>query len=382
MIKFKEYLDIVKSHITKLLEETNINTRKLQLDIKVNTKNILNPIDKRIFVAKSTNVETTPTGDINEVTTKLINSLHSNFDKQLLISRKGSNFKFSDIEELNIHIHQINLKRGSSYVKTPEWIKNKKATINPYNTNDEYCFAHSIVISLYHEQIGKNPQRNAKLRPYCKHFDWTSINFPTGLKEWKEFEKNNPDISLNILSVPFQKEQINIEYASKFNRDRKNQITLLMIRNGEEISHYLALKSIPAENQYIQPSKSFSRLMNGYSSKHNRDFYCYHCLSSYTTDNAFKKHELPCKDHDYCEIILPDDEDKILKHEKGTKSLKCPYTVYLYLECIQPKYESCSNNPNKPYTQLVTDHIVSAYALYLVDQNGENKIQYDSGKNC
>ena len=74
--------------------------------------------------------------------------------------------------------------------------------------------------------------------------------------------------------------------------------------------------------------------MNGYSSKHNGDFYCHHCLSSYRTDNAFKKHELPCKDHDYCEIILPDDEDKILKHEKGTKSLKCPYTVYLDLECI------------------------------------------------
>ena len=56
VIKFKEYLDIVKPHITKLLQETNINTRKLQLDIKVNTKNILTPIDNRIFVAKSTNV--------------------------------------------------------------------------------------------------------------------------------------------------------------------------------------------------------------------------------------------------------------------------------------------------------------------------------------
>ena len=72
--------------------------------------------------------------------------MHSIFDKQLLITREGSNFKFSDMEELNIHIHQIDLKRGSSYVKTPQWIKNKKATINPYNTNDEYCFAHAIVI--------------------------------------------------------------------------------------------------------------------------------------------------------------------------------------------------------------------------------------------
>ena len=61
-----------------------------------------------------------------------------------------------------------------------------------------------------------------------------------------------------------------------------------MITNGEGTWHHLALKSIPTENQYIQPSKSFSRLMNGYSTTHNGDSYCYHCLSSYRTDNALK----------------------------------------------------------------------------------------------
>ena len=50
-----------------------------------------------------------------------------------------------------------------------------------------------------------------------------------------------------------------------------------MITNGEGSWHYLALKSIPTENQYIQPIKAFSRLMNGISSKHNGDFYCLHC---------------------------------------------------------------------------------------------------------
>ena len=44
-LKFNEYLDMAKPHITKLLEETTIDTRKIQLDIKVNTENILNPND-------------------------------------------------------------------------------------------------------------------------------------------------------------------------------------------------------------------------------------------------------------------------------------------------------------------------------------------------
>ena len=132
-----------------------------------------------------------------------------------------------------------------------------------------------------------------------------------------------------------------------------------MITNEEGNWHYLALKSIPTENEYIQPIKSFSRLMHGICSKHNGDFYCYHCQNSYRTDNALKKHEKLCLDHDYCEIILPDEEDKFIKYETGSKTLKCPYSLYLDLECIQPKYELCSNDPNKPYTQVITDHIVS-----------------------
>ena len=52
-----------------------------------------------------------------------------------------------------MYIHEIQLKRGNSYIETPNWIKSKKATINPKNTNDDYCFAHSIVIALYHKQI-------------------------------------------------------------------------------------------------------------------------------------------------------------------------------------------------------------------------------------
>ena len=41
---------------------------------------------------------------------------------------------------LVIHFHDIKLKRGKSYIKSPEWISCKKATINPKNTKDNKCF--------------------------------------------------------------------------------------------------------------------------------------------------------------------------------------------------------------------------------------------------
>ena len=76
----------------------------------------------------------------------------------------------------------------------------------------------TVLLMLLLYNIIKNKQEKtlkelSKLKPYYQHFNWTNTNFPAGLKEWKQFEKNNPDISLNILSVSLEEEKINIEYA-------------------------------------------------------------------------------------------------------------------------------------------------------------------------
>ena len=36
----------------------------------------------------------------------------------------------------------------NTFVKTPQWLKNKKCTINPQN-NDDKCFQYSVTLSLY-----------------------------------------------------------------------------------------------------------------------------------------------------------------------------------------------------------------------------------------
>ena len=39
----------------------------------------------------------------------------------------GSDFKFESVELLNCHLYKISLRRGKSYIKSPEWLKNKKS---------------------------------------------------------------------------------------------------------------------------------------------------------------------------------------------------------------------------------------------------------------
>ena len=52
---------------------------------------------------------------------------------------KGSSYTFESVDLLEYHLHKISLNRGSSYIKSPEWIKNKGVTINPKNTNSNNC---------------------------------------------------------------------------------------------------------------------------------------------------------------------------------------------------------------------------------------------------
>ena len=64
---------------------------------------------------------------------------------------------------------------------------------------------------------------------------------------------------------------------SKYNLNRKNQVTLLMITDGEKW-HYLAVKSLSA-------------LFRGITGNNNGEFYYLNCFQSYTTDSTFKKHK-------------------------------------------------------------------------------------------
>ena len=157
------------------------------------------------------------------------------------------------------------MNRGGSYIDSPDWIKNKHATISPKNKNN-YCFKYAITAALNHERIKKNPQRISKLEPFIDNYYWKDIEFPLYAKDWKKFEQNNKTIALNILYVSYNTKQIKPACISKYNNKRGNQVILLMITDNEKW-HYLAVKSI-------------SRLLRGITSNHVGDFYCLNCFHS------------------------------------------------------------------------------------------------------
>ena len=136
--------------------------------------------------------------------------------------------------------HKINPNRSGSYIDSPDWIKSKKATINLINKKHNECFQYNVAVALNYQKIKKDPQRITKIKLFINTYNWEGINFLSEKDDWKQFEKNNVAIGLNVLYV--KKEKIYPAYVSKYNSNCEKQVILLMNSNGEKW-HYFAVKN-------------------------------------------------------------------------------------------------------------------------------------------
>ena len=70
--------------------------------------------------------------------------------------------------------------------------------INQQN-KDEKCFKWAVIGALHHEEVKKDHQRISKLRSYENQYNWKGLEFRASIKKIDRFEKNNPDIAVNVL---------------------------------------------------------------------------------------------------------------------------------------------------------------------------------------
>ena len=76
---------------------------------------------------------------------------------------RGSKFIFYCVDVFYYNLNKISLNKGESYINSPEWLKNKKPTINPKN-NDDNCFQYALTVALNYQNIKNNPDRISKIK--------------------------------------------------------------------------------------------------------------------------------------------------------------------------------------------------------------------------
>ena len=95
--------------------------------------------ETRTIYVWSDNVSIMRGSDTDDIIRELFRSFLHNYQEELKII-KGSDFVFESVELMDYKLHRVRLKRGGSYIKSPEWLENKKAITNPKNENDDECF--------------------------------------------------------------------------------------------------------------------------------------------------------------------------------------------------------------------------------------------------
>ena len=271
-----QYLDMIKPYLSDLTNDHKTKKWKIQINMHVNFVSSHDTGETRTIFVWSDNEEIRLGNETDDIIKGLLNSFLNNYQKEEIILRNGSGFVFESVDLLSYHVHKTSLKRGKSYIKSPEWVLNKRATINPKN-KDNNCFQYSKSVALNHQNIGNHPERISNIKPFVDQYNWKDIDFLAGIKVWKKFKRNNKTIALNIFSIPHNTKTINLAYKSKYNRKHENQVVLLMITNGEKW-HYIALKSERTDDGFNRPIRSLSRLFRGITSNHDGDFYCLNCL--------------------------------------------------------------------------------------------------------
>ena len=91
---------------------------------------------------------------------------------------------------LYYYFQEINIGRVESHIISPDWIVNKKATINPKNEKNNECFKWSIIAGLNYNKIKeKELKKLLKFRRVVK-------DFSPYQRDWEEFEQENTSIAL------------------------------------------------------------------------------------------------------------------------------------------------------------------------------------------
>ena len=147
---------------------------------------------------------------------------------------RGSDFIFDSVQIMYYKCHKVIFRCGGSYIDFPDWIKKKKATINPKNKNHK-CFQYAVTVPLTYVEIKWNPERVSNIKLFVNKCNWKRINYSSKTDNWETFEKNNSAVALNILYI--KEKEIYPAYITKINSNcEKNSINYSKRRKRRLVS--------------------------------------------------------------------------------------------------------------------------------------------------
>ena len=179
ILEIHEYLTLIEKYLRELINHyKNKGEWKIQLTGAINFVSLKPGSDEtRVMYTRSFNEEIMEGSDTDEVIKSLFESFLKIYDLNLQDKMKRSDFAFDGVDSLYYDFNKTSINRGGSYIDSPQWLKNKKSTINPKN-NDDKCFQYAVTLALNLNRIDNHPERISKIKPFIDQYNWKDIDFP------------------------------------------------------------------------------------------------------------------------------------------------------------------------------------------------------------
>ena len=148
--------DLINYHKPTIESSNEENDRaewKIQLVLQNNFVSDKNFEDTQTIYSASKPIEIYIGSDTENTIDKLFNTILERIQQAIETSNeRGSGFTHESVALLYYYFQKIDIRRGESYIISPDWIVSKKATINPKNAKDK-CFQWSIISGLNYNTI-------------------------------------------------------------------------------------------------------------------------------------------------------------------------------------------------------------------------------------
>ena len=341
-----EFLHIAKPHVINIMASNRNIKTKLYLNCLMSRSDPLGTIVKKFKFRSIGYKIITEATDLHEIYNEMIDEIEEEIQK--VEQAEGSGWVFLEVENLTLHTDIWDPIKASSYIDIPPELKNKKALINMKN-EDNKCFLWSVLRGLNPKD--EHPERIDKdLKSKENTLNMEGIEYPVSLKDIKRFEKQNLEISVSVLGYSKDEKIYPLRISKKENK-RKNNIVLLLIKDGDN-SHYCIAKNLSA-------------LLSSQVNKHKSKLYfCLNCLNGFDTMEKLEKHKEYCDEEESIKINMPK-PDTYIKFKNYIHSEKAPFTIYADFESLLKPLDTCKPDPNKSYTLKYQKHEPLSFRYFI-----------------
>ncbi|KAB0805086.1 hypothetical protein PPYR_02056 [Photinus pyralis] len=326
--------------------------------------------------------------DLNKTNLKKlfnVNVVDNLMNRLLQFEEQESGWALSKIISLTVNVNTMTLIRASSYIDLPNEIKAKQAIINVKN-NDEACFGWALSSALF--PAARHSDRVSSYPYYGQILNFEGINFPVSLPQIPKFEKQNPDLSINVYGLIRKSVSNYVTVPLYLSKDKKEQhVNLLMIQDDYEIDRNdlddaynvdkCQDKTIRFHYCWI---KNLSRLVHSQLTKHDRKLYiCDRCLHYFNSQAKLDNHELDCRKMNKCKLNTPKPGTTISFKDYQFKQT-APFVMYCDLECLVSDFQEGETRDTVKYKEHKVCSI--AYYLHCTFNNSLSKLRMKRGEDC